>query len=635
MKVSNPFCENQWKIKTLFLLVSGLALFAWAFHVLSMHGEYRIYDVGNFKLTPKEGALHTAAAPAVPATGPENAVVAVMGFNELSNQFENLGSGVIVSDDGYVVTALHLLHNIHLINIGGIKAQVIKLIPKENLALLKIVSNDTFPFISLDGAVLQNGDPVTAHGVMQGPIARTGVITALGASLTVNDSTHQNLIRTNAIGSWAHSGGALMNPRGRMVGLNLAITEPVVDSIVGYAIPSVVIFNNFREIVDFGAMAAASRTLTTVKGDLIEKAKGFADGIKTVIESDSWVKILVYTDEAISDASDGVREISDSDIVSELTLYTQEQKNEWWKKSREFSESLANVNALTMIQQVEPHLSSVVALDFTIFGHTIDAILALSLLGFVSGVTAGMFTMGGGVIKISGLMIFFGYGLTIIRPIAYLTNIFVYGGSALRFRKDNMISWGHVTPLIPFALAGFLVGYFTGNYLDNTTVRFMLGVYANWIGIKMVLEIQEYRSKKKKKRAPKSEEKKEGRFSHGWLGFPMGIASGILGISGGVIEVPLQHFFAKVPLRQAIANSSVLVFCTSSLGALVAMIHGTGIGAFDFMTPVVLAALIMPSSYLGGMVGAFLTKVVSIVILKGACAALLFLIAIRMLFYAL
>jgi hypothetical protein len=117
---------------------------------------------------------------------------------------------------------------------------------------------------------------------------------------------------------------------------------------------------------------------------------------------------------------------------------------------------------------------------------------------------------------------------------------------------------------------------------------------------------------------------------HGFLGLPMGLISGILGITGGVVEVPLQRYVAKVPLRNAIANSATLVFFASLVGSVVALLHGTHNGSFEWQTPVIMALILTPGAWMGGRVGAWLTAVVHLNTLRWVYALLMFVIAIKM-----
>ncbi|MEO5352722.1 MAG: sulfite exporter TauE/SafE family protein [Magnetococcus sp. XQGC-1] len=258
--------------------------------------------------------------------------------------------------------------------------------------------------------------------------------------------------------------------------------------------------------------------------------------------------------------------------------------------------------------------------------------------------------MGGGIIKVTGLMLFFGYGMLLIRPVAYITNIFLYGAAVLRYRKSDLILWDAVRGLIPWAMIGVGIGYFLGNVIGNQWIRYLLALFALLVGVRMVVEILSGRADEARRGGvPRRDNQRswmhylgigqipEGAHApantvarDGILGLPMGIVSGILGITGGVVEVPLQRYVAGVPLRNAIANSAVLVFFASLVGSIVAMTHGIQTGAFDWSAPIKLAIILVPGAYVGGLIGAWLTTVVPLSLLRWLYAALMFVIAGRM-----
>jgi hypothetical protein len=265
-------------------------------------------------------------------------------------------------------------------------------------------------------------------------------------------------------------------------------------------------------------------------------------------------------------------------------------------------------------------------------------------------------TMGGGLVQVAGMMVIFGYGMSLIRPVAYLTNIFVYGAAALRNDQAGLVMKDHVRVLLPWAVVGILAGYFIGNWIGDTAVYYLVGCFAALMAVKALHEIFADESDEILIREPGKDMTLDGRdddfiesvFSepgarkqasnidaHGpMLGLPMGLISGILGISGGVVEVPLQRYIGKIPLRNAIANSSVLVFWASLSGTLISILHGVGTGLIHWQAPVVLAMIMIPGAYVGGMFGARLMKQLPSEVLKGTYAAIMVAIAVKILLLA-
>jgi len=152
-------------------------------------------------------------------------------------QVRSLGTGVIFSPDGYVVTNEHVISNatrIHITLPDGrqFEGQVIAADVSHDLALLKIDGND-LPFAKLgDSDDLMIGEWVIAFGNPFGflledtqPTVTVGVVSALDRSIksTREDRVYKNMIQTDAAINPGNSGGPLVNVLGEVVGLNTAI----------------------------------------------------------------------------------------------------------------------------------------------------------------------------------------------------------------------------------------------------------------------------------------------------------------------------------------------------------------------------------------------------------------------------
>ncbi len=143
--------------------------------------------------------------------------------------FSGVGSGVLVSSDGYILTNAHVLEDADsievLLNDGRrTQANVVGTDPDTDLAVLKI-SLQQLPAITLgDSGALQIGDPVLAIGnpFGVGQTVTSGIVSALNRSqLGIN--TFENFIQTDAAINPGNSGGALVDIHGYLVGINTAI----------------------------------------------------------------------------------------------------------------------------------------------------------------------------------------------------------------------------------------------------------------------------------------------------------------------------------------------------------------------------------------------------------------------------
>jgi serine protease DegS/serine protease DegQ len=156
---------------------------------------------------------------------------------------QSLGSGVIVSTDGYVVTNNHVIQGAEQIKIvlydGRLtNARVIGTDAETDLAVLKIDATNLPSITIADKTPLNVGDVVLAIGNPFG-LNRTvtmGIVSALGRQLKM--STYEDFIQTDAAINQGNSGGALVNAYGELVGVNSDIFTPSGGSIgIGFAIP--------------------------------------------------------------------------------------------------------------------------------------------------------------------------------------------------------------------------------------------------------------------------------------------------------------------------------------------------------------------------------------------------------------
>jgi Do/DeqQ family serine protease len=155
-----------------------------------------------------------------------------------------LGSGVIVSRDGYLLTNNHVVEGaseieVQLVDGRQTRAQLVGTDPETDLALLQI-KLDALPVISLgDVRALQVGDVVLAIGnpFNVGQTVTSGIVSALGRN-RLGLSTFENFIQTDAAINPGNSGGALVDAEGRLIGINTAIYSRSGGSMgIGFAIP--------------------------------------------------------------------------------------------------------------------------------------------------------------------------------------------------------------------------------------------------------------------------------------------------------------------------------------------------------------------------------------------------------------
>lgn len=155
---------------------------------------------------------------------------------------QSLGSGVIVSAAGYVLTNNHVIQGAEEIQVvlydGRVtRARVIGTDAETDLAVLKIDAANPPSIAIADKTPLNVGDVVLAIGnpFNRGKTVTMGIVSALGRQLQL--STYEDFIQTDAAINEGNSGGALVNPYGELVGINTAFQRDQLAEGVGFAIP--------------------------------------------------------------------------------------------------------------------------------------------------------------------------------------------------------------------------------------------------------------------------------------------------------------------------------------------------------------------------------------------------------------
>ncbi|MFH1215860.1 MAG: DegQ family serine endoprotease [Pseudomonadota bacterium] len=165
----------------------------------------------------------------------------------------SLGSGVIISADGYIITNNHVIEeadevNVRFANHEEYEAKIIGRDPKTDVALIKIEPKASLPYVNFgDSDQLRVGDWVLAIG---NPFGFEQTVTAgivSGKGRTLGSGAYENFIQTDASINPGNSGGPLFNMDGEMVGINTAIYSRSGGNIgIGFAIPA----NMAKNVVD-------------------------------------------------------------------------------------------------------------------------------------------------------------------------------------------------------------------------------------------------------------------------------------------------------------------------------------------------------------------------------------------------
>ncbi|MES2915694.1 MAG: Do family serine endopeptidase [Pseudomonadota bacterium] len=294
------------------------------------------------KISPSVVNITTSAMVAAPADGmpivPEGSPLGDL-FNDFGGpgpggpqRSEALGSGFVISEDGYIVTNNHVIVGADEIEIEffsgeRLKAKIVGTDPKTDLALLKVESDKPLEFVSFGNSDLMRvGDWVMAMGnpLGQGFSVSAGIVSARGRELS---GTYDDYLQTDAAINRGNSGGPLFNMDGQVIGVNTAILSPNGGSIgIGFSMASNVVSKVVDQLKEFGETRrgwlgvriqdispeiAESMGLTVASGALVSDVPEGPAKDAGITAGDV---ITRFAGQEVSDAGDLTRRVADAPI---------------------------------------------------------------------------------------------------------------------------------------------------------------------------------------------------------------------------------------------------------------------------------------------------------------------------------
>nr|WP_269748327.1 DegQ family serine endoprotease [Salinimonas sediminis] len=206
--------------------------------------------------------------------------------------FKGLGSGVIIdAKKGYVVTNNHVVENADEITVKlkdgrELKAKKLGADDQSDIALLKIDPDNLTALAIADSDEIRVGDYAIAIGNPFGlsQTVTSGIVSALGRS-GLNIGGYEDFIQTDAAINRGNSGGALVNLRGELIGINTAIFGPNGGNVgIGFAIPSNMMKSLVDQIAEFGEVR---RGLLGILGSDVDA--GLAEAMESQVNKGAFV----------------------------------------------------------------------------------------------------------------------------------------------------------------------------------------------------------------------------------------------------------------------------------------------------------------------------------------------------------
>lgn len=239
------------------------------------------------------------------------------------------------------------------------------------------------------------------------------------------------------------------------------------------------------------------------------------------------------------------------------------------------------------------------------------SIVLLAAVGFVGGMVGGLLGIGGSVIFIPAMDALLSGGRADLYVVwagaALVCNVGVGAGGALGHWRSRRIIPGVVRLLIPLGIAAAIVGVLAANTVPPRALWIAFGAVCVAVFYRNVRKLL---SRQETAALDASAELDRSRVNlprASAVALPTGFLAGMLGIGGGIYNVPSQQIFLGMPQKNAIANSSasMVAFCT--IAAIVRNSTLPPIDGVAWHAPLLLAAVLVPTAVVGAMAGGHLT----------------------------
>ncbi len=202
-----------------------------------------------------------------------------------------------------------------------------------------------------------------------------------------------------------------------------------------------------------------------------------------------------------------------------------------------------------------------------------DIMLVSSVLGIVSGLLAGLFGIGGGLVIVPVLAVLFkahGFSADLIMIMAVATSLAVISFTAVSsvwaHHRLGSVIWPKVLRLVPGIIVGSAVGAMVAKQISAEGLRIFLVVFLLYVGIQMALEI-----------TPKAGLLKQSRLLDFFVAIIIGLLSAIVGIGGGTLTVPYL-VRGQMIMRNAVAISSACGLPIAVAGTTSYILLGLNVG---------------------------------------------------------
>ena len=256
----------------------------------------------------------------------------------------------------------------------------------------------------------------------------------------------------------------------------------------------------------------------------------------------------------------------------------------------------------------------------------------LVTIGLVMGLFGGLLGIGGSVIMIPALVLAFGQNQHLYQASAMICNFFVGISAVAVHKRADMLLTGVIKWLIPVSALGIIIGVAISNLAvfaggNSYLLARVFGAFLIYVIVYNCFMFGKPRGGTDGLDVSRSRRSVPLAILCGLL---PGVPAGLLGIGGGVVCIPGQQLFLKMPLKRAISNSSATIAAIAIVGAFYKNIT-LGQHNILMIESVKIAAIVIPGAVVGSLLGSRLmyklprdlVRIVFILIAAAACYKLL------------
>lgn len=236
-------------------------------------------------------------------------------------------------------------------------------------------------------------------------------------------------------------------------------------------------------------------------------------------------------------------------------------------------------------------------------------LLWLVPVGLVAGGLGGMLGIGGSILMIPAMMLLYGPDLHVYQGAAMIVNFFVVVPATLHHIRHGAVMPEIVRVTIPTAAATVLLGVWVSEsaWFRGPNEIHLSRLFGAFLWYEAAFNLRRAIVPAGRwTREPGPAGPPAAWRVAALVGLPTGFVGGLLGVGGGILAVPTQQLFLRVPVRHAIANSAATIICLSAIGAVFKNVMLARQGMSPART-LVLAGLLIPTAMIGGYLGAWLT----------------------------